>query len=235
MTKAPARGAAHQQPHTHSFKIRTLVGAGTGSELKEPQPWPQYQVVARFGQYCPRATRRGTRRNFPRVPAGPRLPRRPKPPPRRGALWCPRWPERRTSGSHGTAAAPTRPGTPARCLTRLRASRARYRCTTPALAAGGCWRSTWTRPAATSTARPASSASCSIASASATWGAGNNRAMSTATASSFLNCPGVRCGTGWWSAWPERVIGVCSPLAGLTAPAPFGLVGVPGPLQLRGR
>ncbi len=26
-------------------------------------------------------------------------------------------------------------------------------------------------------------------------GAGNNRAVSTATASSFLNCPGVRCGT----------------------------------------
>jgi hypothetical protein len=66
-------------------------------------------------------------------------------------------------------------------------------------------------------------------------GAGNNRAVSTATASSFLNCSGVRCGTGWSSAWPERVIGVCSPLAGLTAPVPFVLVGVPGPLQLRGR
>jgi len=36
-------------------------------------------------------------------------------------------------------------------------------------------------------------------------------------ASSFLNCPGVRCGTGWSSAWPERVIGVARPLADLAA------------------
>jgi hypothetical protein len=35
----------------------------------------------------------------------------------------------------------------------------------------------------------------------------NNRAVSAATASSFLSCPGVRCGTGWLSARPERVIG----------------------------
>jgi hypothetical protein len=53
---------------------------------------------------------------------------------------------------------------------------------------------------------------------SALGGAGNNRAISTATASSCLNCPGERCGTGWSSAWPERVVGVCSPLAGLTVP-----------------
>ena len=44
-----------------------------------------------------------------------------------------------------------------------------------------------------------------------------------------------RRAAGWSSAWPERVIGVCSPLAALTAPVPFGLAGVPGPLQLRGR
>ena len=40
------------------------------------------------------------------------------------------------------------------------------------------------------------------------WGAGNNGAVSTARASSFLNCPGVHGGTGWSLAWPERVAGV---------------------------
>lgn len=30
-----------------------------------------------------------------------------------------------------------------------------------------------------------------------TWGVGNNRSVRTASASGFLNCPGVRCGTGW--------------------------------------
>jgi len=35
-------------------------------------------------------------------------------------------------------------------------------------------------------------------------GAGNNGPAGTAQASSFLNCPGVRCGPGWSSAWPER-------------------------------
>ena len=65
-------------------------------------------------------------------------------------------------------------------------------------------------------------------------GAGNNRAVSTATASSFLNCPGVRGGTGWSLAWPERVVGVAGPLADLAALVSLGLPGVPGPLQLRG-
>ena len=44
--------------------------------------------------------------------------------------------------------------------------------------------------------------------------AGNNRAVSTAMASSFLNA-----GTaGGWSAWPERVVGVAGPLADLATP-----------------
>jgi hypothetical protein len=67
-----------------------------------------------------------------------------------------------------------------------------------------------------------------------TRGAGNNRPVSTAMASSFLNCPGVRCGTGWSSARPERVVGVAGPLADLAALVSLGLPGVPGPLQLRG-
>src|SRR5208282_6759918 len=62
-------------------------------------------------------------------------------------------------------------------------------------------------------------------------GAGNNRPMSTATASSFLNA----AGTGWSLAWPERVVGVAGPLADLAALVSLGLPGVPGPLQLRGR
>jgi hypothetical protein len=37
-------------------------------------------------------------------------------------------------------------------------------------------------------------------------GAGNNRAVSTATASSSLNCPGVRGGPGWSSAWFRRYL-----------------------------
>src|SRR5580692_8655366 len=65
--------------------------------------------------------------------------------------------------------------------------------------------------------------------------AGNNGPVSTATASSFLNGPGVRGGTGWPLAFPERVVGVAGPLADLAALVPFGLPGVPGPLQLRGR
>src|SRR6266851_7613107 len=68
-----------------------------------------------------------------------------------------------------------------------------------------------------------------------TWGAGNSGPVSTATASSFLNCPGVRCGTGWSLAWPERVAGVAGPLADLAALVSPGLPGVPGPRQLRGR
>ena len=63
------------------------------------------------------------------------------------------------------------------------------------------------------------------------WGAGNNRPMSTATASSFLNA----AGTGWSLAWPERVAGVAGPLADLAALVSLGLPGVPGPLQLRSR
>jgi hypothetical protein len=66
-------------------------------------------------------------------------------------------------------------------------------------------------------------------------GAGNNGPVSTAAASSLLNGPGVRCGMGWSSAGPERVIGVTGPLADLAALMPLGLPGVPGPLQLRGR
>jgi hypothetical protein len=66
-------------------------------------------------------------------------------------------------------------------------------------------------------------------------GAGNNRAMSTATAFSFLNGPGVRCGMGWPSAGPERVVGVAGPLGDLAALVSLGLPGIPGPLQLRGR
>jgi hypothetical protein len=65
-------------------------------------------------------------------------------------------------------------------------------------------------------------------------GAGRNGPVSTAAASSFLNCPGVRCGTGWSSAWPERVVAVAGPLADLAAPVSPGLPGVPGPLQLPG-
>lgn len=66
-------------------------------------------------------------------------------------------------------------------------------------------------------------------------GAGSNGPVSTATASSFLNCPGVRsCGTGWSSAWPERVVAVEGPLADLAASESPGLPGVPGPLQLPG-
>jgi len=65
-------------------------------------------------------------------------------------------------------------------------------------------------------------------------GAGSNGPVSTATASSFLNCPGVRCGTGWSSAWPERVVAVEGPLADLAASVSPVLPGVPGPLQLPG-
>ena len=55
-------------------------------------------------------------------------------------------------------------------------------------------------------------------------GAGNNGPVSTATASSFLNCPGVRYGTGWSSAWPERVVAVAGPLADLAASVSPGLL-----------
>ena len=56
-----------------------------------------------------------------------------------------------------------------------------------------------------------------------TWGAGNNRAVSAATASSFLNA-----GTaGGWSAWPERVVGVGGPLLRLAALVSLGLPGIP--------
>ena len=65
-------------------------------------------------------------------------------------------------------------------------------------------------------------------------GAGNNGPVSTARSSSFLNCPGVRCGTRWSSAWPERVVGIAGPLAELAALVSLGLPGVPGPLQLQG-
>jgi hypothetical protein len=64
-------------------------------------------------------------------------------------------------------------------------------------------------------------------------GADKNHAMNTAIASSFLNGPGVRCGTGWSSAGPERVIGAAGPLADLAALVPLGLPGVPGALQLQ--
>jgi hypothetical protein len=42
------------------------------------------------------------------------------------------------------------------------------------------------------------------------WGASNNRPMSTATVSSFLNA-------GGWSAWPKRIVGLARPLASLAA------------------
>ena len=63
------------------------------------------------------------------------------PPPRRrrGGLSCPRWPVRRTSGSRGTAAALTRPGTPGRFPRSRRASRARCRCSIRPRAPAGCW------------------------------------------------------------------------------------------------
>src|SRR6266516_5605504 len=54
-------------------------------------------------------------------------------------------------------------------------------------------------------------------------------------ASSFLNCPGVRSGTGVAVSVAERVAGVAGPLADLAALVPPDLPGVPGPLQLRGR
>ena len=63
-------------------------------------------------------------------------------------------------------------------------------------------------------------------------GAGNNGPVSTATASSLLNCPGARCDTGWSLAWPERVAGVAGPLAALAALVSPGLPCVPGLLQL---
>jgi len=53
-------------------------------------------------------------------------------------------------------------------------------------------------------------------------------------ASSFLNGPGVRCGTRW-SLAPERVVGAAGPLADLAALVALGLPGIPGPLQLWGR
>ena len=92
---------------------------------------------------------------------------------RRGRLAMrsrPRSPVLRTSGSRATAAALTRPGTPARCPPSLRTSRARCRSTIPARAPGGCWRLTLTRAASatvspTSSTRRPSSASCSSASA----------------------------------------------------------------------
>ena len=62
-------------------------------------------------------------------------------------------------------------------------------------------------------------------------GAGNNRAVGTVMASSFLNAAGR---LGGWSAWPERVVGVARPLAGLAALVSPGLPRVLGPLQLRG-
>ena len=70
---------------------------------------------------------------------------------------------------------------------------------------------------------------------------GNNGPVSTARASSFLNCAGGvfpelcwwRGGTGWSLAWPERVAGVARPLVHLAAPVSPGLPGVPGPLRLR--
>src|ERR1019366_9686407 len=66
-------------------------------------------------------------------------------------------------------------------------------------------------------------------------GAGNNGPVSTARASSFLNCPGGAVARGWSLAWPERVAGVAGPLADLAALVSLGLPGVPGPLQVRGR
>jgi len=48
----------------------------------------------------------------------------------------------------------------------------------------------------------------------ATWGAGNNGAVSTAMASSFLNCPGGAVARGWSLASPERVAGVAGPVPG---------------------
>ncbi len=65
-------------------------------------------------------------------------------------------------------------------------------------------------------------------------GAGNNGPVSTAKASSFLNCPGGAVARGAL-AWPERVVGVAGPLADLASLVSLGLPGVPGPLQLRGR
>src|SRR5260370_23777600 len=48
------------------------------------------------------------------------------------------------------------------------------------------------------------SAGQGLARVSGGWGAGNNGPISTAMASSFLNGPGVCCGMGWSSAWPDR-------------------------------
>ena len=60
-------------------------------------------------------------------------------------------------------------------------------------------------------------------------GIGNNGPVSTARASSFLNCPGGAVARWWSLAWPERVASVAGPLVNLAAPVSLGLPGVPGP------
>jgi hypothetical protein len=59
----------------------------------------------------------------------------------------------------------------------------------------------------------------------------NNRPVSTAIASSFLNW--CFLWQEWSLAWPERVVGVAGPLADLAALVSLGLPGIPGSLELR--
>ena len=62
-------------------------------------------------------------------------------------------------------------------------------------------------------------------------GCGNNRPVSIAIASSFLNW--CFLWQEWSLAWPERVAGVAGPLADLATLLSVGLPGIPGSLELR--
>ena len=101
----------------------------------------------------------------------------------------------RTSGSRRMVAAPIPHGGSVRCPLGLLTSRARCRCTTMARLPGGCWRSTWTWPAVTSTTRPPSSPSCSIGCAPAASPTCRRAAAATCSCSSRRRCPGGNCAT----------------------------------------